>query len=153
MVFVDLTLDGMVGKLRDPVGPYERTQTERFDVLCSASDIADDCIAEVEFAFGQEAADLFMDACYEALGNAVDWGIKGGPERFVKTTSHYGRNGVLLSIENSGGGFDYAAKIGAFRRGEPYSDQSSGKGFVLFNRDEIEVSYDMDGRRINLMIT
>lgn len=87
----------------------------------------------------------------EAISNAYMHGNRYNPAKPIDVRAWEQADFYITSITDSGQGFDFETKIANFKKGLEYSDRNSGQGFELFNRDFVLVSYDLGGKRINIM--
>ena len=133
-----------------------RERSARFrDWLCFTSTqegmAVRDRVAEAMVTRGYDEAEVFgvRLALEEALVNAVKHGNRNDPTKCVWALWHVGPRGVLVAIEDEGGGFDPWAVPDACAPDN--LERSCGRGLLLMRSYMSWVRYNCRGNRVTMI--
>lgn len=89
----------------------------------------------------------------EALSNAFVHGHRRDPERAITVEVRLGTAGLLLTIRDSGAGFDHRRVTAGYLAGRP-SFHVAGNGLrALIDAPDVEACWSDGGRALHLLVT
>jgi len=171
MVFVEKSLQKMLKEIeltsitrKDTLIPAENPSTYKFykgklDGIKEeyAHDLLEKIIPGYDRSAWHDGFDesdmyLYTASILLALENAFFRGNKGKVNLPVSLKVYSGYKGHVISITDSGDGFDYKTKIEKMRFGDKGYAEGAGEGLRILEKVKFEVSYGKKGRRVNIMM-